>query len=86
MSTDYTLTVEIPTREHDPPPAVVLRRALRTLLRVYGVRCRSILPDVAPAVAKGGAGDAEPATGHRTPGRRCRRVGADEQFVWTLLE
>jgi hypothetical protein len=58
--TDYLVTLRVTTHDSDPPPAIVLRSALKTLLRCFHIQCR----DVAEASSDPGPGDQGAAPGH----------------------
>jgi hypothetical protein len=52
LKTDYVLMLRITTRDGDPPPEIVLRAALKTLLRRHGVRVVAAAPGVAQDATK----------------------------------
>jgi hypothetical protein len=54
--TDFRVVLRITTREGDPPPAIVLCRVLKALLRCFDVQCR----DVAEAPGDSSEGDKPP--------------------------
>ena len=73
----YRLTLRAPP--DGVPDGVKLRRLLKALLRRFGLRCLSVeeVPAAAPAEARSGAGDVEPARGSMGSGAALsmRRVG-----------
>jgi hypothetical protein len=54
--------LELEALADDVPAAVRLRRALKCLLRAFGLRCRSV-PDLAPRQLRDGDGDGAPPAG-----------------------
>ncbi len=54
----YDLTLEVPDHVGRPPAPIVLRPALKTILRTYNVRCTQL---------RESSGQEKPATGSRGP-------------------
>jgi hypothetical protein len=65
--TDYALTLRVTTRDGDPPPEVVLRAALKALLRSHGCRCVALREAAGPT----------PTASPGTPGAVGAARGAD---------
>jgi hypothetical protein len=42
--TDFLVELRVVVRDGDAPAEVTLRKALKTLLRAYGIQCRAVAP------------------------------------------